>query len=457
MCAPDSYAQKGGRGGKDDKPGQSAASNAGNPGRGTSAPTGGGISNPVGGAMSRQSLSGSNSAKSDISSSIRSSDGNRGSVSQGTDLRARGNDARDAARVQSNISINTPGSNSIDPKLNPPTDAQRSSTSQDAGRRQQQSFFRGPTDRSRAVDRDNIANRIDDNRKITDRNFNNRDNVASRDIRDRNLDNRVRDDRNRSVNDRNRFDSNDWSRMGRVVTSDFARRDVLPFSVGWWNNFPHDRWPASSPFLYSRWRDRPYYWWGTTPANRLLTNWFVFGWDRPRYWGYGPGANIYYQDDFVYYDGNRYAPVADYYQQVYDLAHSAPAIDPAQAEGIDWAPLGVFAAARNDSSQERTIQLAVNKDGVLAGTYFNPRNDTVHPLTGMVDGHSQRAAWTFADDEHKGIVFETSVFNLTKPESTVMVHYGPAANDTEVWQLVRLEQPEQGDGTPRTAYQRDLP
>jgi hypothetical protein len=188
----------------------------------------------------------------------------------------------------------------------------------------------------------------------------------------------------------------------------------------------------------------------------------VFGWNQPRYWAYGPGGNIYYQDNYVYYDGNRYEPVADYYQRMYDLAHSAPAIDESQAERMDWTPLGVFVAARDvsdNAAEERTIQLAVNKDGVIAGTYYNPKTDKAQALTGMVDSHSQRAAWTFVDEEHKGTVFETSVFNLTKPESTVMVHYGPASDKTEVWHLVRLEQPDISNvnAAPQAAVGQDLP
>ena len=171
----------------------------------------------------------------------------------------------------------------------------------------------------------------------------------------------------------------------------------------------------------------------------------VYGWDRPRYWGYGPGSNIYYQDNYVYYDGNRYLPADDYYQRMYDLAHSVPAIDQAEAEQMDWKPLGVFAIVpenQDDSSSQRTMQLAVNKQGVIAGTYFSEQNNEVHPLSGMVDEKSQRAAFTFADGENEKTVFETSLFNLTKPESTLMVHFGPSQDETEVWRLVRIERPE---------------
>jgi len=278
-----------------------------------------------------------------------------------------------------------------------------------------QSFYRGPSDRL-----DNNANR--DGRRDGDRSrFSN---------------NRVSTDRDR--------DNGNWSRFSNNVRSDWSRRDRndLPFVSGWWGNHGN-RW-GFSPFAYSRYRDRPYYWWGWTPAARL-TDWFVFGWNRPRYWAYGPDANIYCQDDYVYYDGDRYLPVSDYYQQIYDLAHSVPKINDQEAQNMDWAPLGVFAVARDDQQSDesdRTIQLAVNKEGVLSGTFYDAKNGQAHPLTGMVDDHTQRAAWAFADDEQPKSVFETSIFNLTKPESTMMVHFGPRENDTEVWHLIRIERPE---------------
>jgi len=277
--------------------------------------------------------------------------------------------------------------------------------------------------------------------------------------------NRDRADIDRDRSDRGR---NSWSQNASRIRNDWGRRNRndLPFRYGFWDNYSRNRWPAFGPWEYTSWRNRPYYWWGYTPASRL-TNWLVFGWNRPRYWDYGPGGNIYYQDDYVYYDGERYLPVNDYYQRMYDLAHSVPQIDPGSAEKLDWSPLGVFAVARdNDRNEgdERTMQLAVDKNGVLAGTFFNAQSKQAHPLTGMVDKRTQRAAWSFADGEQPKVVFETSVFNLTKPDTTMMVHFGPNSGDTEVWHLVRIERPEaedqgsdQNDSGAVSAQTNDLP
>ena len=49
---------------------------------------------------------------------------------------------------------------------------------------------------------------------------------------------------------------------------------------------------------------------------------------------------------------------------------------------------------------------------------------------------------TLAADKKPNIVFDTGLYNLTKPESSILVHFGKDKN--EQWTLVRLKQP---DGT----------
>jgi hypothetical protein len=334
-------------------------------------------------------------------------------------------------------------------------------------RQSRESYYRGP-DGARQLDGRGRANRDGQfDRDDFQRAQRERDAVRERDNRnddDRNGDQITRDfNRDRFENDRDRdrdFDRNrnDWDRYSRDRDNwrgdgrrDWWRssgRDV-PFRYGWWDNYYGAGWPNYSPWRYSRWRDRPYYWWSWTPADRLST-WIVYGWDRPRYWTYGPGGNIYYQDNYVYYDNQRYKPADEYYQYVYDLAHSVPQIDQQRAEQMDWRPLGVFALSRqNESQSERAIQLAVSKEGIVTGTYFNRQDGHVHPVSGMIDEETQRAAWAFADGEHPEVVFESIIFSLTQPESTIMVHFGSKADQAEIWQAVRQDQPEdQSDSEP---------
>jgi hypothetical protein len=97
--------------------------------------------------------------------------------------------------------------------------------------------------------------------------------------------------------------------------------------------------------------------------------------------------------------------VNQYYEHVYRLAHSVPQIDAIAAEHMEWAPLGVFAMTRlTDGSNERVLQLAVNRSGVLSGSYYNKSTGVVNPISGMVDDRSQQAAWAMANGTNPAIV-----------------------------------------------------
>jgi hypothetical protein len=290
---------------------------------------------------------------------------------------------------------------------------------------------------------DRFNERFEDGDRFTDRERDGRDLDWRAGDRNQDWSDWARD-RNRD-RDENRFGRDDRRWRGDDIRRNWWRGfagAAVPFRYGWWDNYYGSSWPVYSPWRYSRWQNQPHYWWGYTPATRL-TDWLVFGWDRPRYWAYGPGANIYYRDNYVYYDDQPTVTIDTYYQQVYDLAHSVPNISEQEAERMDWTPLGVFAAMRqNESDSQRALQLAVNRDGVITGTYMNRANGHVHPVSGMVDERTQRAAWAFADGQHQEVVFETGIYNLTRDEASLMVHFGPSAGDTEIWQLVRIEEPE---------------
>ena len=337
---------------------------------------------------------------------------------------------------------------------------------------QRQAFY-GSGDSDRAEERRTDRDLNDPDRLRTDRFREFDSNRDERRERARELLGEARDEvsdqlfgGNRAESDQDRDDrrgadrrGDDWRGTANLIRRNWGNgdRNELPFRYGWWDSY-RDNWPVYSPYRNARWREQPYYWWGSTPANRL-TNWVAFDWSRPNYWEYGPGRNIYYQNDYVYYDGRQVMPVDEYYQYIYDLAHDVPSISEADAEEMEWSPLGVFAVARaTDNDSQRVLQLAVNQEGVLSGTYYNRENGHVHPVEGMVDERTQRAAWAFADGEHEATLFETSLYNLTEEESTMMVHFGPESGDSEVLHLIRLKQPSDASGAvqPRSAT-RELP
>ena len=67
--------------------------------------------------------------------------------------------------------------------------------------------------------------------------------------------------------------------------------------------------------------------------------------------------------------------------------------------------------------------------------------DTSETVYGSVDKKTQRAAWTVGDK--KTPVYEAGVANLTKDETTMMVHFGK--DRSQQFTLVRIEQEEKSD------------
>lgn len=164
----------------------------------------------------------------------------------------------------------------------------------------------------------------------------------------------------------------------------------------------------------------------------------AYSWAKPYYYDYG--TTVYYEDNYVYYGDKQVASADTYYQQAEKIAESVP--EDADPENVEWLPLGVFAIGEGDvADTNMVLQLAVSKEGIIAGTYYNDTTGSGRPVEGSVDDKTQRAAWRFADDEGDSIVFETGIYNLTKEETKCLVHFG--ADRTQTWTMVRLPPPEE--------------
>jgi hypothetical protein len=207
------------------------------------------------------------------------------------------------------------------------------------------------------------------------------------------------------------------------------------FTPKWWKNHPHMAhayWDNFGKHQYG-WN----HWW--RPATWTALGAWVAGasWNSPAYYDYETG--VYYEDDQVYEAGKPVATTDQYYQQASDIAAKAPE---APQQDAEWLPLGVFALSRGDATDSNMLlQLAVNKDGVIAGTYYNTTTDTGRPVKGMVDKQTQRAAWTFADGKNTDIIMETGIANLTQDQTEALVHFGK--DTTQKWLMVRLKQPQE--------------
>ncbi|MDX1947654.1 MAG: hypothetical protein SFU86_19810 [Pirellulaceae bacterium] len=185
---------------------------------------------------------------------------------------------------------------------------------------------------------------------------------------------------------------------------------------------------------------RPWWYWYGTPAWTVFAGWY--GWNRPYYYDYGPGGNVVYQQDQVYVNQQPVGTPDDYAQSAAALA----AVDAeliAATPAADWQALGTFMIVTSEQEKDpaRMIQLAVSQKGLISGSMYNRETDKAYSVQGRVDPETQRVAFTFGDRDD--IVLETGLYNLTRQEAPVLVHFGP--NKTATYVFVRLPEPEHTD------------
>lgn len=209
------------------------------------------------------------------------------------------------------------------------------------------------------------------------------------------------------------------------------------FTPQWWANHPnlaHQYWENMGRYQYA-WN----HWWRPA-AWGALAGWIAgSAWSSPQYLDYSSG--IYYQGDNVYVNDTQVASAGEYYQQASNIA-KAPA--DSQSQDDELMPLGVFALTQVGTTTSNTmLQLAVDKQGIIKGTYYNTSTQVTRPVRGSVDKQTQRAAWSFADGKDSEIVMETGIYNLTLDQTEALVHFGK--NKTQRWLMVRMEQPQKED------------
>jgi hypothetical protein len=156
---------------------------------------------------------------------------------------------------------------------------------------------------------------------------------------------------------------------------------------------------------------------------------------------YDYGSTLVYQGDTVYLDGEQVAAADQYAEQAIAFSNAGREAQPPENE--EWKPLGVFTLVRGEEqTSDKIFQLAVTRDGVIRGNYYDAVADNTLPVYGSVDRKTQRAAWSVG--EKKDVVFEAGIANLTQDETPILVHYGK--DDTQQFTLVRIEQPAEEPG-----------
>ena len=150
---------------------------------------------------------------------------------------------------------------------------------------------------------------------------------------------------------------------------------------------------------------------------------------------YDYGNTIVYQGNVVYDNGENVGTAQQYAQQASTLAEQGQQAKPPAED--KWKSLGVFALVQGDDKSSNTMfQLAVNQEGIIRGNYYDGLMDSTSTVYGSVNKTTQQAAWTIGDKRRP--VFEAGIFNLTKKEIPVLVHFTP--DKTQQWMLVRVQQ-----------------
>jgi hypothetical protein len=211
--------------------------------------------------------------------------------------------------------------------------------------------------------------------------------------------------------------------QGTYVRTGF--RYYHTFTPAWYTRYPGvwraARWTAASVWLAATWAG--------------VSTYCAYP-ETPAYYDYG--ETVVYQGDGVYFNGEQAATAEQYAQQAAQLSDAGR--EAASAEAEEWQPLGVFALVRGEEqTSDKIFQLAVNKEGIIRGNYYDALADNALPVYGSVDKKTQRAAWSIG--EKKEVVFEAGIANLTRDETPILVHYG--TSDTQQLALVRLEQPKE--------------
>ncbi|MDA1040819.1 MAG: hypothetical protein O3A37_11100 [Planctomycetota bacterium] len=239
---------------------------------------------------------------------------------------------------------------------------------------------------------------------------------------------------------------------GAAGRAGLARDAVRPYSIGALatrgdlirGNFYRGGWYAGRGWYgdhFNAWW--PGGWWGGYGWGVAA----VLAWSDLAAWGgyastpvaYNYGSNVVYGDEGVSVQGTSAGSAEEYAAQAATLADQGASAS--VGDDDQWRPLGVYALARKEDTNPSTfVSLAIDKEGLLRGTYYDAVSDTTQNIAGKVDKKTQRAAWTIADK--KTPVYEAGISNLTQKQTTILMHL--ANGKVEQMLLVRVDDAKAG-------------
>ena len=204
------------------------------------------------------------------------------------------------------------------------------------------------------------------------------------------------------------------------------RRDQVPDNyprAAFWADHPYwAQWRWTVPYRYNTWA--------------VLSNW------APWRSNTATSDNIYYKGGDADYGDSIVASEQVYTEQAHAIAATAPeptTANAAQVRQDDWMLLAVFAITADGEASgpppSMFLQLAVSKDGVIAGNLCKNDIDQVDPVEGGVDMESQRTVWGISGKDWP--IMEVGLSNLTGDTCPVLLHF--ADGQSQQYLLVRVE------------------
>ncbi len=201
------------------------------------------------------------------------------------------------------------------------------------------------------------------------------------------------------------------------------------------------------PFVYwwhYMWTNHPVWsWWRVTAPYRWADWSSVSSWCG--YSGsYAQPVTYEYTDDGTYANGQEVTVDDEYSKQARELAAAGAQllqqkIDAQEADKLEWLPLGVFALCKSeDGDPTMFLQLAISREGIVAGSFANTTNNENLSVQGGADRESTRLAVTIGDQND--VVVETGLYNVTEQQSNALVHYQDGTREN--WLLVKMPAPQ---------------
>ncbi len=194
------------------------------------------------------------------------------------------------------------------------------------------------------------------------------------------------------------------------------------FTPGWYARYPGCWWPGKWAIATTAWARAT---WAVAGVYCGCSGGGVY---------YDYSQNVVYDQGTVYYGDQSVATAEQYYDEAAHLADAGQNTSDEQ-----WLPLGVFAVvAEGQTTTDKLVQLAVNKDGVVRGNYQDLLADKITPIIGSVDKETQRVAMKI--EGNNLLVAETGLYNLTNDEVPVLLQFGAARQENRT--LIRLNEEE---------------